>query len=63
MKAIKWSLLIIAVLAPNYSSFAGETTSHKDDKNVVEALWVSDNGTAVDCGDIYGAISPRGNNG
>lgn len=58
MKAIKWSLLIIAVLAPNYSSFAGETTSHKDDKNVVEALWVSDNGTAVDCGDIYGAISP-----
>ena len=58
MKAIKWSSLIIAVLALNYGAFAGETTSHKDDKNVVEALWVSDNGTAVDCGDIYGAISP-----
>ena len=58
MKAIKWSLFVIADLAPNYSSFAGETTSHKDDENVVEALLVSDNGTAVDCGDIYGAISP-----
>ena len=58
MKAIKWSLFVIAVLAPNYSAFAGETTSHKDDKNVVEALWASDNHTSVDCGDIYGAISP-----
>lgn len=37
MKAIKWSLFVIAVLAPNYSSFAGETTSHKDDEKVVEA--------------------------
>ena len=53
MKAIKWSLFVIAVLASNYSAFAGETTSHKDDKNVVEALWASDNHTSVDCGDIY----------
>ena len=41
MKAIKWSLFVIAVFASNYSAFAGETTSHKDDKNVVEVPWVS----------------------
>ena len=56
MKAIKWSSLIIAVLALNYGAFAGETTSHKDDKNVVEVPWVNDNHTSVDCGDIYGSI-------
>ena len=56
MKAIKWSLFVIAVLASNYSSFAGETTSHKDDENVVEVPWLSDNHTSVNCGDIYGSI-------
>ena len=56
MKAIKWSSLIIAVLALNYGAFAGEATSHKDDKNVVEGRESGDNHTSVDCGRIYGTI-------